>query len=74
MMNFNEVLDKAIDIMQRATKNNMGIGKNKFLPEKPPLFVSDYNLSRLYNLAQIIQQVNKHLDYGFRLYNLKLRL
>jgi hypothetical protein len=38
------------------------------------MFVSDYNLSRLYNPVQIIQQVNKHLDYGFRLYNLKPRL
>jgi hypothetical protein len=37
-------------------------------------FVSDYNLSKLYNPAQIIQHVNKHLDYGFRLYNLKSRL
>jgi hypothetical protein len=38
------------------------------------VLVSDYNLYRLYNSAQIIQQVNKHLDYEFRLYNLNTRL
>jgi hypothetical protein len=34
------------------------------------LFVSYYNLARLYNPAQIIRQANKHLDYRSRLYNL----
>jgi hypothetical protein len=33
------------------------------------MFVSDYNISILYNPTQIIQQVNKHLDYVFRLYH-----